>query len=65
MGFPGMVHGSLKQANQVERRGLTVVKPRQTISAIIRFSEDQLESVLNLPVADVAGGIGQPEARIA
>lgn len=30
----------------------------------MQFSEDQFESVLNLPVADVAWGLGQTKARI-
>jgi hypothetical protein len=39
---------------------LTVVKPRLIVS-VKSFSEDQLESVLNLPVADVTGRVGQTE----
>jgi hypothetical protein len=60
MGSLEMVHGSLKPLIQVERRGLTVVNPRLIVS-VKSFSEDQLESVLNLPVADVTGRVGQTE----
>src|SRR6266446_7887153 len=31
----------------------------------MRYSEDQLESVLNLPVADVAGGVGHAKCSVA
>ncbi len=31
----------------------------------MRYSEDQLEGVLNLPVADIARGLGKPEAGIS
>ena len=55
---------SLKPPNQVKRRSLTVVKPRQDVAAA-RFSEDYLESVLNLPVADVARGVGHAKAGVA
>ena len=32
---------------------------------MVRYSEDQLESVLNLPVTDIAGSLGKTEAGIA
>src|SRR6202022_106074 len=59
-----MSHGTLKRTDSVEKRGLSVVKPRQTISTLTRLSEGQLESVLNLPVADVAGGVGHTKPAV-
>src|SRR5260221_6560117 len=62
-----MSHGSMKRTDSVEMRALTVVTPRKIISTMIMIglSEDKLQSVLNLPVADVAGGVGHTKPGVA
>lgn len=60
-----MSHRPHNRISSVEERGLTIVKPRQTFPTLITLSEGQLESVLNLPIANVAGGIGQAKPAVA